>query len=108
MSFFNSLLISVLLWPFPNEVSDNGVFSDKCDSLQVEHKIESTQNGKFTLTISPKGGTAPYQVFIWSDKGNLLSDTGREREFKNLDRGTYEGVVGDGEKCGKKFKIEIP
>jgi hypothetical protein len=107
MSFFNYLLISVLLMPFlVTETPKNEI--DRCSSLTIEHTIQSSQNGKYTLTLEPKGGIGQYKVFIWVSNGDLLSEDYKQREFKNLNAGRYDGVVGDNNKCSRKFEIVIP
>ena len=107
MPFFNYLLISVLLMPFFGiETPENQV--DRCSSLIVEHTIQQGQNGKYNLTLQPKGGIGQYKVFIWLSDGDLLSEDHKQREFKNLTAGLYKGVVGDDNKCSRKFEIVIP
>jgi outer membrane lipoprotein-sorting protein len=107
MTFFNTLLISVLLISFfRNETLRNE--PDRCSSLTVEHTLQQGQNGKYTLTLEPKGGIGNYKIFIWVTDGDLLSEDHKQREFKNLNRGRYNGVVGDENKCSKKFEIVIP
>jgi hypothetical protein len=106
MSFFNSLLISALLWPFYNEPTHPNLV-DRCENFVVDHKFKHDQNGKYTLTITPKGGMAPYVVFVWPENEELLDYEGKATEYKNLKSGKYTCVIGDAAKCGKKLEITI-
>jgi hypothetical protein len=107
MSFFNSLLISALLWSFYNETAPPSL-DHKCENFVVETKFKQDQNGKYTLTITPKGGMAPYVVFVWPENEELLDYEGKTTEYNNLKAGKYICVIGDVAKCGRKLEITLP
>ena len=108
MSFFNYLLIIALSVSFFSASPPNKNDSDRCDSLSISHVTERSQNGKYTLTITPKGGVSAYKLFVWDKSGELLSEDFTKREYKNLEAGIYGGIVADANRCSKKFEIIIP
>lgn len=107
MSFFNYLLISVLLSGLaaPNQAV---IPSEACPEIQIIYSVDQPQSGLFTLSVNPKGGKAPYIVILSKDSGQLVTEDFSKTKFEHLEKGKYTCIVVDKGRCVTKTEIQIP
>lgn len=107
MSFFNYLLISVLLgsiFPFSNFGSDQ---EELCASLQVSYRVTASESGNFDVSVTSKVGVSPIQYLFYSHEGKVLSTELHENSIKGISKGKYYCIVRDARKCRETIEIEI-
>jgi hypothetical protein len=107
MSFFNYLLISVLL--LGSETPERAPLpTGLCPSMEIKYSIEQLQSGQYSVSVNPKGGKAPYIVMMASESGQLVSEDFTKSKFENLGKGKYTCIVVDKVRCVMKTEIQVP
>jgi hypothetical protein len=106
MTFFNYLLISVLLTPnFSNLDLGSGTV-ENCPSLGVSYEV-TAEIGKYSVVVSSKSGVSPIQYLFYSDDGKVLSIDLNKNTLKVISKGKYYCIVRDAKNCRETIEIEI-
>jgi hypothetical protein len=107
MSFFNYLLISVLLSPNISDLDPRFGAKENCQSLQVSYEVTATKIGNFDVAVTSKSGVSPIQYLFYSDEGKVLSTELDKKTLKGISKGKYYCIVRDAKNCRETIEIEI-
>jgi hypothetical protein len=107
MSFFNYLLISVLLTPNNSDFDLRFGEKENCASLQISYDVTPTEIGKFDVAVTSKSGVNPIQYLFYSDEGKVLSIDVNKKTLKGISKGKYYCIVRDAKNCRETIVIEI-
>lgn len=70
-------------------------------------KISDESGGLKEITLTPKGGQAPYKYVFYKESGELISEDFNSNKIKGLEQGKYFCTVVDKGYCKKTIEIEI-
>jgi hypothetical protein len=78
-----------------------------CDVQVTAASTKELNGGFFTITLTARGGQAPYYYLLLDDKSNLVSKDFRNHVFDRLTPGRYRYIVSDTKDCTTEEFIEV-